>query len=287
MIRALITVYNPTPDVCENIHCIAAQSDIVYICDNSAHSNRALFAGLRENIFYLFFGRNLGISQAFNFALTNPKIPWKNEDYVIFFDQDSRIAENHIAKLVSVHKALLQSGRPVGCLGPVFYNTSSGQVERSTPLEILQENVSSVSDAITSSMLCRYDALKSAGFWNEDIFLDLADWDLCWRMRQAGLLCCAAEDVVLHHSLGVGEKKIGPFSLRVGQPFREYYQIREALYLLEKDYTPSKYKLRFLANLFVRTPLHLAFLNKKKDRLQYVLKGVLDHTRNKRGRINL
>lgn len=283
MTTALITVYLPGEEVRHNVQCIARQVDRVYLCDNSPVSNQTLFEALSHNICYTFFGKNLGISAAFNRILKDPGNSWQADDYVFFFDQDSLVGPEHIQTLLRTHQALVDSGAAVGCLGPAYFDTSSGQVEIPRTKTQLSPKNYAVSSIITSSMLCTYRSLRDVGFWNEHVFLDMADWDLCWRMTSAGKLCCLTEEVILQHSLGSGKKKIGPFQLRVGQPFREYYQIRESLYLIGRRYTPIKYRIRFLAMYVIRTPLHLIFLDNRRERLQYILRGCLDFFRKKTG----
>ena len=288
MIHALISVYYPSESVEQNIIAIASQVDMVHICDNTPVPNQWLVAEMDslDNIRYTCFYKNLGLSQAFNQILNDAHISWKDEDYVIFFDQDSSIEKHHVEKLVSLYEDAHQNGHKIGCLGPVYFNTSSGIIEIPKAKTMLQSNIYTVSSIITSSMLCTYGALREIGFWNERVFLDLADWDLCWRMIESGKLCCMTNDVVLHHSVGSGAKRIGPIRLRVGQPFREYYQIRECLYLLGQSYTPVKFKLRFLAMLRIRSPLHVLFLDQKRLRLQYITRGFLDFWQGKCGALN-
>ena len=281
MISALITVFHPTLQVADNVEAISRQVDAVYVCDNSPESNSDLFPG--EKIRYVWFGENLGISRAYNRVLKDTAFGWKDSDRVIFFDQDSRIEDGHIAVLCHTWHKLDLAGYSVGCLGPAYFNTSSGTVEIPRQKRPLGAKTYGVSSIITSSMLCRYGDLQKIGFWNEDVFLDMADWDLCWRLAENGMLCCLTEQVVLHHTLGVGEKKIGPLRLRVGEPYREYYQLRECLYLLGKSYTPLKYRIRFLAMVLVRSPLHLIFLDHRKQRFRYITKGVADFFRGRRG----
>lgn len=283
MTAALITIYHPSDEVRRNVRCIAEQVDAVYLCDNGPVSNHTLFAGLTDNIRYIFFGANLGISCAFNRILKDPDIAWQEEDYIFFFDQDSLIAPQHIREMLTEFACLKQAGLNVGCLGPAFFNTSSGHIERSKAASQLTDHTYSVSWIITSSMLCTYGTLRQIGFWNECLFLDMADWDLCWRMASAGKLCCQTEKVVLQHSIGSCEKKIGPLHLRVGHPYREYYQIRDCLYLFSQAYTPMKYRLRFIAMILIRSPLHLLFLESRKERLYYISRGFSDFFRGKKG----
>lgn len=288
MTAALISLYHPAPAAAGNITAIASQVDTVYLCDNSPDSNYRwlMDAGVPDNVHYTCFHENLGLSTAFNRILKDPGMGWSEEDLVFFFDQDSRIAPEHIRKMVETFEDLRSRGFDAGCLGPVYFNTSSGIVEVPRMKTPLTEDTYAVSSIITSSMVCGYGTLRSIGFWNERVFLDMADWDLCWRITAQGKLCCQTQAVTLHHSLGSGQKKVGPISLRVGQPFREYYQIRECLYLLFRPYTPIKYRIRFLAMIFVRSPLHLLFLDQRKQRLRYICKGFADFFRGKQGALD-
>ena len=288
MVHALISVYHPSESAKQNIVAIASQVDQVYVCDNTPAPDRQLCAELNtlDHVQYICFGQNLGLSRAFNQILKDPQIPWKGDDYVIFFDQDSLIAEHHIERMISIYESVRQNGHPIGCLGPVYYNTSSGMIEIPKSKKSLQDSTYCVSSLITSSLMSTYSALRDIGFWNERVFLDMADWDLCWRLKAAGKLCCMTTEVVLHHSVGYGVKKFGPVKLHIGQPFREYYQIRECQYLMWKPYTPLKYRIRFLAMLLIRSPLHVLLLDHKKKRLHYILKGFTDFWRGKTGSLD-
>ncbi len=138
-----------------------------------------------------------------------------------FLNTPSSIAENHIGRMRERH----QKG-------------SSGKVEVPKAKHQVTENSYVVSSIITSSMLTTYYTLKEIGFWNEDLFLDMADWDLCWRIQRSGKESCLTNVITLHHTLGLGRKKVDPISLKVTNPIREYYQIRDCLYLKREDYVP-------------------------------------------------
>lgn len=282
MIKALITVYFPADSVRENIRRVSEQVDYVYICDNSPQDNKSMFSSISHNINYEWFGENLGLSMAFNRVLEKPEL-FCDEDYIIFFDQDSSISDGHVCALVKEFERLTTNGLNLGCLAPVFFNTSNNTVEVPRMKTTINENSFIVSSVITSSMLCEYKTIKEVGMWNDRVFLDMADWDFCWRIKQIGKVCAMTNVVTLKHSLGIGEKKIGPFSVRVGSPFREYYQTRECLYLLTRKYTPFKFRVRFIAMLTIRPVIHLIFLEKRKVRLKYILKGIKDFFASKTG----
>lgn len=267
----------------KNAAIIKSQVDELFICDNSPVSNEGLFAPVLDGakVHYIPYFENLGLSGAFNRVLTDPARNWNPDDYIVFFDQDSTIAESHIATLIGEYEALHQAGSNVGCLGPVFFNRSNNTVEIPRQKQSLNDHTYSVGSTITSSLLCTYRTLQEVDFWNEKVFLDMADWDLCWRIMATGKLCCMTDAVVLNHALGSGEKHFGPLRVRVGAPIREYYQTRECLYLLARPYAPIKYKIRFLAMLTVRPVLHLIVLDDKKKRFYYIRRGFADYFKGK------
>lgn len=282
---ALVTLYNPTTDVKHNLNAISKQVDILYVCDNSEVNNYLLVQDI-VNVSYIFCGENLGLSAAFNLCLKNKRLSWKEEDYIIFFDQDSYIELGHISTLIEEYEKLEKSGYKVGCIGPVYYNCNRNEIEIQKVKKPISDKTYQVKSIITSSMLCRYGDLKKINFWNEKVFLDMADWDLCWRFMQHKKICCVTTVVTLKHTLGIGDKKCGFFRIRIGAPIREYYQIRDSLYLLLQKYTPIKFKLRFIELLFIRSLLHLLFLDHKRERIYYITKGIKDFCMKKNGRID-
>ena len=280
--HALVTLYNPSEKEFNNCRILSQQVDTVILCDNSQESHETVFQN-EKNIIYITKNENLGLGAAFNVALKNDTYGWKDDDLIIFFDQDSQIGEGYIQALQDEYRKIETLIPNLGCLGPVFYNTSNGRTERPRQKKNITDETYEVSNTITSSLMMRYGNLKRIDFWNEKVFLDLADWDLCWRMQKAGMVCCMTEKVVLHHSVGNGEKKVGPIKLRVGQPFREYYQTRDALYLLQENYVPLKMRLRLIANVTIRPVVHDLMLDDKKSRMKFIRRGINDYKKGGRG----
>ena len=258
----------------------------MFICDNSPVISEEIRALESEKIHYIFFGENLGLSKAFNSVLMQNGV-FGVDDFVIFFDQDSSISDGHIEALKNEFIDLEKKGENIGCISPVYFNTSSNSVELPKMKTDISLHSFRVSSVITSSMLCRYRDIEKIGFWNERVFLDMADWDISWRLQESGKTCVMTDVVTLKHSLGEGEKKVGPLRIRVGSAFREYYQTRECLYLLTKSYTPFKFRIRFLAMLTVRPVIHILFLDNKKARFKYILSGIKDFFAKKSGALKL
>lgn len=283
-VTAIVTVYYPSRDNKRNIEKIVEQVDRVIICDNSPVDNSILFGDINKTI-YRFFRKNLGLSSAFNKILKDSCYGWTDRDFVIFFDQDTDICENHVKILMSEYNKLEKAGYKLGCLGPVCHNSCSGRIEIPKMKGFLNDKTMFVKNIITSSMLCMYSVLEKVNFWNEEIFLDMADWDLCWRLGTKKMLCCMTYAAVINHSVGEGNKKMGLLELRVEKPVREYYQTRDCLYLLKKSYVPLKFKIRFIMMLTVRPVIHLLILDNKRERMQYIKKGIIDYRNGIRGEL--
>lgn len=284
-IVSIVSVYFPKQKHLENIKEFARQSDLIIVCDNSPMNSKKLFSDI-SNLIYVFNGANYGLSKAFNIALNLAEVKWQDDDKVIFFDQDSSIGEKHIAKLVNTFEDLKAKKLNVGCIGPVFFNHSSNSIEVPRMHTNIDKTNMLVDSLITSSMLTQYQYLKEIEFWNENLFLDSADWDLSWRMQEKGYLCVMTRSTVLDHTVGEGEKSFGLFKLRICSPIREYYQTRDCFYSLKQSYTPIKFKIRFLLRLTVRPILHLIFLDERKKRCSYIFKGMRDYWSGKTGSLN-
>ncbi len=274
-IITLITLYNPTSQNIANARKIAEQSTLTFLIDNSPESNESLIDdSLSKKIVYCPNNDNLGISRAFNKYLMNTEIyNWKDEDYIVFFDQDSVIEEGHINSLVKEYKEIEKTGVKIGCIGPTFFDISRGSVRFPRRYKPISEKSAIVGTIITSSMVCRYKNLRRVGFWSEDIFLDMADWDMCWKMKKCGLATVMTKCCLLTHKISEGSKKVGPFTLRVAKPFREYYEIRDCVYILRKDYVPLKARIMFYLRLTIRPLLHILFLDDKEERKKYIKLG--------------
>ncbi|RRK33399.1 glycosyltransferase [Schaedlerella arabinosiphila] len=274
-IIAIITVYYPHSENVENIASIASQADMTFVVDNSKQDNSNMFTGM--NIIYHSMGYNSGIAKAFNYYLKNSNYRFNLDDYIIFFDQDSKISDEHIRKLVKIYEFTKRKYSNLGCIGPIYYNTSNNTYEIPHIKRRLNKYCYSVTDLITSSMLCEYGKLKSVGYWNEDLFLDGADWDLCWRLKKGGMLCCLTDYVSYRHSVGIGEKKILGISMRKNNLNRSYYRTRDSLYLLHREYTPLRIRIRLLIDASFINFFRIIFLDNRRERCCLMIKGYKDY----------
>ncbi len=279
---ALVTLFHPTQDHARHIAEYARQCDMVFLCDNSGTDNRALFIGI-GNCRYIQNADNFGLSRAFNIALSPKTFSWQLDDFVLFFDQDSWILPGHVEKLVDEYQKLVVSGIALGALGPIFLNDSTGRVDIPRLWTCMTSEAFSCDALITSSMLTTYANLRRGSFWNEDIFLDYADWDLCWRLRSVGLKILMTNVTVLQHVSGIGEVHFGSLRVLDEAPVRRYYQVRDFLKLLRKTYRPRRWRhaISFIKKLILQTFL----LDKRWERSLYTYWGFVDFLSRSHGKL--
>lgn len=277
MVIALMTLYQPEEDVLEHIAAVAEQVDLLYLCDNSKVASFERFGSIPKTK-YLFFNENRGLSKAFNSVLKS--YPFSPEDYIIFFDQDSTIHPGHIAALVEEYEALGKGGIPVGCIGPIYFERHRQQECLPKLKKKIDECNWFVPSLITSSMMCKYRTLQSIDFWNEEVFLDLADIELCWRVGKQKQVCVITHRAVLEHSLGNDYIKVASLTFGGQNPVRDYYQTRDVLYLLGKSYAKKR---QFLSSLVKGPILRLLFLKERRKRLHMIIRGWMDWMAGKHG----
>ena len=161
---ALVTAYNPEQSAVENVKKISRQVDLVVVLDNSQETHHQMFSSI-ENMEYFGGKGNRGLSAAFNDYLRHCSLT--DEDFVIFFDQDSSLADDHISKLVQEYKRIESVYPSIGCLGPCYYNQSTESIVKPEGSVENMPHAYRVDRIITSSMIVRFKNLRSVSFWNE------------------------------------------------------------------------------------------------------------------------
>ena len=287
---AIVTLYHPKQETSESLGALGKQVTWLILSDNTPGAdNRAMYAGI-PNAVYLANGENLGLSAGINRGLETAEA--RESGFVFFFDQDSRVPEGHIAAMVRDWAELAKEHR-IGLLGPRFYDEITGAYNADAILDAEVEESGSpwvpIGQMITSSMMTTWGIMKEIGFWNEEIFLDYGDYDLCWRLAKAGYELFITKNVLLKHRLGEGfvmakdPKSKAVFPLAYGAPIRKYYQTRAAVKLLRKDYVPEDWRKLLKQNLTIRRYFDLKYLPDKRKNTYYYHRGLLDGFLNRRG----
>lgn len=280
---SVITVYNPNSRCFNNILKISEQSDLTIVLDNSKKKNESLIKSIK-NIKYIFFGKNNGLSKAFNYILNDCNMEWMDDDIIVFWDQDTKIIDQHIDTLLMEYERLEHVDNKLGCLGPIHYDLNNDIIDIPNELANSKEDSIKVHAVITTSMMCKYKVLRSSGFWDERIFLDYADIAFCWKLHSKGYNVYITKKVMMYHRVGDRAQKVFFQKYYIGNPFREYYQCRDALNLIVIDYVTLRKKVALLL-LLVNRLMSFSRMNDGKDRLSFFCRGLVHFFKRKKGSI--
>lgn len=226
---AVIVTHNPRPTFIDNIVAVAAQVGHVAVVDNgSGGETEQLLQELEKRLGCKVIRnhQNLGIAAALNLGVKHAI--GVGFDWVCTFDQDSRVSEGFIFKMLETYQ---QAPHPekVALLAPSYRDRGSGvdlRLKRAANGEILT--------AMTSGSMMLSSAIQKLGFFDESLYIDAVDIEFCLRARRKGMLILQSPAVLLH-SLG-RTKYYHWFGLRFGvtnhSAGRRYYMTRNRLRLL-------------------------------------------------------
>lgn len=285
---AVLVSYNPDLKELEsNLLLIINQVEKIFVVDNSELPlNINEITKISTKIEWISIGENKGIGAAQNIGISSALN--QNFDAVLILDQDSTPPPNMVEGLVSGIIDLKEQGNNPACIGPEVFNKNSK--EAYTPL--LNKGVSFDSvyiekdSMISSGTLIPTDALREIGLMDEELFIDLVDFEWCWRAQKMGYGCYVTKNVRMGHM--VGQKNItlmGVYTLLVPSPIRHYYQFRNSLLLMKRNYVPTYWKFRTVIERIIDLIAYPFFISPRSVRLRYIMKGLKDGVSGKKGKL--
>lgn len=247
-----IILYNPKiKRLKENIDAIIPQVKVLYCYNNGLGENQQIQNLLNsyQNLVVLGNGNNDGISKALNCMIEEADkgdIQW-----LLTLDQDSVVCDDMIESLAS-----LTGIDRIGIICPQIRDVR----RKNEQPKMAEKSYEDVDICFTSGSFMNVKATKSIGGFDEYLFIDFVDHDICLRMRYEGYRVIRNNNVVLDHELGnLKPSKLEKFYLKLGSvvhsetikklsykrevsPLRVYYSMRNAIYMKKKfaDYMPAK-----------------------------------------------
>ena len=268
-ICAGIVLFNPEIErLNENIEHIRKQVPMLILVDNGSSNLedvKSLICDL-PNIILLENGKNLGIAQALNCILR--KAQKEHYEWVLTLDQDSVATDG----LIREYREFLEncSEKNIGCL-------TCNIVDRNFSLEKRETGFKDIDYCITSGSLMNVEITLSMGGFDESMFIDKVDCDICINLKRRGYrIIRVAYDGLLHEighakQINLGFRK---WELYNHSSFRRYYMCRNASYLLKKYH--NRYVLKMFLKEIFQFFLVLLFEEDKKEKAEQSIKGFFD-----------
>lgn len=201
---------------------------------------------------YISLKENRGIAAAQNVGIR--KAEELGCRYVLFFDQDSCIPVDYIENISKEYTKISAKRNDLFLLGPRVFNEQKGEEYKS-----IFHSYNSDKDGfevrptiISSGSYASLARIKEVGYLDESLFIDMVDFEWCWRAQAKGFVSGVTNHVVLQHNVGQRWLKIGNYIVIISAPFRYYYQYRNYLWLCRRDYVPREWKRNVGIKLFLR-----------------------------------
>lgn len=277
-ICAGIVLYNPDIDRLEkNIRSVKAQIKDVFLIDNNS-TNKIIIDNIAKKYqcSIVYNESNMGIAVALNQII---ELADENGfEWVLTLDQDSIIPIN----MLSEYQNCILPGIAIIC--PMISSTVTKEINNN-------QNYEYVSKSITSGSLTNVRYIKNVGGFDEKMFIDLVDFELCMRLEQNEYKILRANNVILDHQLGnedyapclyflsklLNNETLRRFALRKNYSgIRTYYFFRNSLYVNKKhkNYINKKVKNREFRNSI----LHLIIVDKNRIlNLKMLVKAIRDY----------
>lgn len=285
-----IVLYNPDLErLRQNITACTKQVDEIICVDNGSNNirqikklikeleevkdtSRARFITLLQN------DKNLGIAKALNQILVYARD--NKYEWVLSLDQDSIILPGLLdgyEEVVDISKRKNEKwfSGTLSILTAVYQDRNS-KLRPKTNGEFEE-----ISECITSASYSNVEALLSVGGYDEKMFIDYVDYDICATLKEHGYSIVRWNHIGFIHEVGRAQT-INFFGIQTNvhneSAFRKYFQIRNHLYFIRKHsgLVNKWVEYRRVIKLFLLTVI---YENNRKEKLKAMLKGVRDSSK--------
>lgn len=251
---AIVVTYNPDEELLkQQFETLQGQVDCIIYVDN--HSTSTAFIDALKNIDVTIIKNedNLGLAKAQNQGIAHAK--QSGASFVLLFDQDSVPVEGFVDALLTCFHILAKKEK-VALIGPAIRSRYKGCIGNEKGIVIKGLGFqrvevcafTDVSYCIASGSLIPIRVLDEVGGMEEKLFIDGVDLEWCLRAKNFGYHIVQTNRTWLSHALGNGETS----KIKSHSPQREYYIMRNNVWMVRQGFIPIGYRIRKIFALFYR-----------------------------------
>lgn len=279
-IYSVVVAYHPDIEslvsLCEKLVVGGAH---VVVVDNSYPSQVEKPLSRLQRCQVVALSENTGIACAQNIGLKHALEA--GADMVAFFDQDSCVDAEGLAKLVGHLKPGVS-----GVVAPVCINIESGaeipthafgrfgNIREVYSLGALAPVSTDI--VISSGTVATAVTFRAVGEMAEEFFIDFVDIDWCIRCRRHGISIRVVPDVIMAHKIGEKDVTLGGYRTVIHSPARSYYKLRNAFLLFGKSHIPFVFSLRQLASALLHATMQLLIVEEKGPFMKSFFTAIVD-----------
>ncbi|MDR2563460.1 MAG: glycosyltransferase family 2 protein [Prevotellaceae bacterium] len=279
----IVIWYNPTSDNVLKMKTYMSEIDRLIIIDNSSTDNSHLLSEeFSTPVIYIPNMDNKGIATALNQGCR--RAIEGGAEWVLTMDQDSWFSEGDLSEMITKANKY-QHFNEVAIFAPMPHYSNNRKNEKN----IDHREYIETTKLITSGNLLSLSAYKHIKPFCDDLFIDMVDYEFCFRATRLYYKLITITSVSMNHCLGDGSYNIRILWIKKvvddHNPVRRYYIARNTLYVRDLYPEHAKWLSQYFRRQFKRILLY-DHRNKWK-KLRYMIKGVVDYRHGIKGRIDL
>ena len=232
-IACLIITYEPNIlNLKLVLKSISNQVDRVVVVDNGSTNQVDLLKLTSNSIFILPLMSNFGIAKATNIGISY--LSNENIDFLLLSDQDTIYDSNYILYFKSQYINDTYNNSFIAYAPKIFDKVSN----TNKSVYILKNNrivkkriAAELFQTIASGLIIDYHKLLLVGGMNESLFIDMVDFEWCWKIYNKGYKIKYLPSLMIFHSLGDSGKLFFGKWIALRSVNRYYYLIRNTIYL--------------------------------------------------------
>lgn len=267
-VLAGIVLFNPEIErLKQNIDAILPQVDGIVCVDNGSSNLTTVKKSLPSKIDYIENGHNLGIAAALNRILQYAKAACY--EWFITLDQDS-VCKPGLIDDYRQYVNLPAAGMLTCRIVDRNFSAKSKYEPTTVPIEI--------DECITSAAFCNTEALYAVGGFDEKMFIDSVDFDICLNLRKHGYKIYRTGFIGLLHEVGHGRNVKLLWRKRVvynHSALRNYYMARNHVYMAKK-YPQDVSMMKTMIKEWERRLLILLYEDRRREKITARRQGVKD-----------
>lgn len=262
-----IVIYNPDiVKLKENIEAIINQVDTLIVVDNASYNSNDIMNLLSfySKVVSIRNDKNYGIAKALNQIVNHADELGYN--WVLTLDQDS----------VCKPELLIKYNYVISTEDNIALVTSNYE-DRNVSIEYCNSvNIEDVDFCITSGTFTNVKCIKDIGGFDEKMFIDMVDYDICYAIKKNGFRIVRINYVGFVHEVGQSKehkllgKKIIVFN---HSALRKYYWTRNSIYLMKKY---NQKRVKAFTRIIKRMISTLLFEKRRFSKIGYMIKGIFD-----------
>lgn len=269
---AVIIAYNPGDSIFDLTKALIEQNCEVVIVDNGSLEPAVKFVNQCEVLgaVVLRLGKNFGVGRALNVGCRF----WMNQNYqwIFTFDQDSTIEHDFVTRMRNVI-LINNSDSNIALFAPVIKDAATNTI---------MQHAGPAKFVITSGSCVNGTALRSVGYFNEKLFIDYVDFEICVKFRRKMYGLFVTQNVEIIHSIGKMEEFKIPytklnFMTTNHAPLRRYYKHRNYIYMVRSYVGTEAIWLSKQGLSLLLEPLKIVIAERdKRAKLRMIVRGWRD-----------